>query len=160
MTLKESKKFLPLIILALIIVLIMTIVSIFSGKKTPQPSPIPKAPNFIAPYSTSSADLPPKIQEIRKKIIESQILNNYGDILLHQTETYKIEYITSPNVFFVTINKDPAEEAKKDAEAWFLKFGLTQEELCNLPVRFVLGNIEVRQTNLNFSSLPNSCANQ
>jgi len=159
---------------AVVIILILVIASAFSllgGKKTeeeiplktsaPQSSPRQTAPtlapNIIVPPQKSPESLPDDVKTTREKIIASQIANEQGDLLLYQSETYSIEYIPSPNVFFVKILKDPAQTAKKNAQSWFLNFGLAQSDLCDLPVRFILSTRELRETNPNFTSLPDGC---
>lgn len=145
---------------AIVIVLVVVLVySFFPGKKSEQPQPSPSiAPNVIIPPQVDPETLPADVKKIREEIIAKQIANNHGDILLHQADSFKIEYIPSPDVFFVTISKDPAIAAKKQAQDWFLDFGLKQSDLCDLPVRFVLRNFEVRKTNANFTSLPDGCS--
>lgn len=115
------------------------------------------APNTIAPPQIKSTDLPTAIQEIRKSIIANPISDNNGDLLIYEEGGFQIEYITSPDIFFVKINKDPANENKQKAQNWFKEKGLKQEDLCNLSVRFLLTTLEIRQANPNFNTLPDNC---
>lgn len=118
---------------------------------------VTRAKNQIAIPEKSPEELPANVQEIRKKLYAKPIADHNGDLLLAQTDAWIIEYIPTPQLFLVTIRKDPADTAKKDAERWFLDAGLKQEDLCDLPVRFLLGSEELRRTNINFTSLPNGC---
>lgn len=162
-SLTENKRLFRLLlsssVVAGIIVLVVVAFSVFNltRKKGPSQAQPPIAPNIIVPPKVNPETLPAGIKAIRQKIISSQIGENHGDILLYQTDTYQIEYIPTPNVFFVTINADPAPQAKNETQQWFLSFGLEQEDLCNLPVRFILGNLDVRKTNPEFTSLPDGC---
>jgi len=165
MNLTENKRQLQILTIgAALVVFIILVVVVISlvGRKKPVTSP-PKpsiAPNVVIPPQTKPEDLQPDVIEIRKKIIASQIGNRSGDILLYQADSYIIEYIPAPDVFFVTINKDPAPEAKQQAQEWFLDFGLQQSDLCDLPVRFILDNFEIRKTNPTFTSLPDGCTGE
>src|SRR3990167_3465916 len=164
MNLTELRKKSPFLITGIIIVsVLLLIIIILSFKKravqpSSSPSPSPSiATNFIIPSKIKPEQLPDDIKEIRKKVIASQIADNHGDILLRKTDTFIIEYIPSPDLFIVTIKKDPAEEAKKQAQEWFLNFGLKQQDLCNLPVSFILWTFDLRRTNPDFTSLPDGC---
>ena len=165
MNLTENKRLFQLLTIAIVliifVILAMVIFSLF-GRRKPVTSP-PKAsiaPNIVIPPQTKPEDLQPDVIEIRKKIIASQIDNRGGDILLFQADSFVIEYIPAPDVFFVTIDKDPASEAKQQAQKWFLDFGLQQNDLCDLPVRFILDNFEIRKTNPTFTSLPDGCTGE
>lgn len=159
-----KSKFYLVIIAFVIIVVVVGLISIISfknnsGSQNPSPQTAPSiAPNVIVPPKKKPTDLPSDIQEIRKKIIASQIGKTGGDILLYKTASFVIEYIPTPDIFFVTISKDPALDAKQQAQKWFLDFGLQQNNLCDLPVRFILGNLQIRKTNPNFTSLPDGCS--
>lgn len=165
MTLTESGWKLRTLVVAVaalfLVIAIIVIFTLVNRKSKPSLSPQPLiAPNVIIPPQKKPEDLSSSVQEIRKKIIASQIANVGGDILLYKTAAFKIEYVPTPNIFFVTVNKDPATEAKASAQKWFLDFGLKQEDLCDLPVRFVLGNFEIRKTNPTFTSLPDGCTGE
>lgn len=131
-------------------------------EKTPRPTilPTPKAtvsPNVIWPPRIKPEDLPADIKSIKEKIIAVQISNRGGDIILHQPGSYEIIYVPTLKAFFVPIYKDPAETHRKEAQDWFLKFGLKQADLCNLPVRFTLFDRQLKDTNPNFKYLPDGC---
>lgn len=163
MNLTKSKKPLLILLIAstfLIGALLILILYSYKNRQRlePQPTPVPPiAENIIVPPTVNPETLPQDVKAIRQKIIASAVKDNRGDLLLYQTSSFKIEFIKTPNVFFVTIANDPAESAKREAEAWFISFGLKQQDLCDLPVRFVLGNFEIRRTNPSFTSLPDGC---
>lgn len=165
--LTQVKKRLPVIIPALTIFILLIIVAFvyvfFSPrqreqKKPPSPTaqPTPTPQKFLPP-KIEPEKLPQDVQAIRKKIIVSHIENRRGDLVLYQPGPYEITYIPTPKIFFVNIFKDPAEIYKKQAQAWFLQFGLKQIDLCDLPVRFVLGSKELQKSNPNFKYLPDGC---
>ena len=164
-SLSQNRKFfiLGVIVISLLFCIIIT-ASIFSTLKKPKEPALtspPKeslAPNTLKPATKKPEELPQSTQTIRQKIISSAISDYHGDLLLYQGSNFKIEYITSPKYFFVTITNDPADLAKKEAELWFTKFGLAQKDLCELPVRFILSSYKLRQSNPKFSSSPTGCS--
>lgn len=165
MNLTETKPKARIILIGIaifiVIILVIAIFSLFKREKAPQPSPSPQiAPNKIVPPTKKPEELAQTVQEIRKEIIASEIANRKGDIILFDSTNYEIAFIPPMEVFFVTIYKDPAEGFKKEAQDWFKNFDLKQEDLCDLSVRFVLGNFEIRKTNPSFTSLPDGCTGQ
>ena len=160
LTLLRSKvKFIILGAAVILIIIAAIIISTF-GKKDATPrnqTSTSTEPNAIAPPQTKSENLSEDIKVVRKKIIDSQIANRNGDIILYESENYQIEYIPTPDVFFVRIFRDPASIYKKESQEWFIKFGLKQQELCDLPVRFLLTSFELRKSNSSFTSLPDNC---
>lgn len=154
--------FIIAIVIIIGIVIVASILSLKSKKEIPEPplqttaSPT-IAPNIIIPPAKDTQTLSPTTQDIRKQIINGYLVDENGDLLLYKTDALRIEYIPSPDVFFVKIYKDPATTYKKQAQNWFLAFGLNQTDLCNLPVRFILSNSTVRKTNPQFHSLPDGC---
>ena len=164
--LRKKSPFLIAVVAFVVIILLVVIIYAFFNRpqKIPQPSPSPQtsskenvAPNIIIPPKIGPEQLSPETKETREKVIASQIADNHGDILLRKTDTFIIEYIPSPDLFIVTIKKDPAGEAKEQAQEWFLNFGLKQQDLCNLPVSFILWTFDLRRTNPDFTSLPDGC---
>lgn len=162
----------PLILLVVVIIIVASLV-FRAGKqqRTPAPTPTPES-GFSLPTTTpipggATKVIPPKeevgklsaeVKEIRRKIISGYIANQGGDLLLYKTDSFEIEYIPPGDIFFVKIYQDPAAEAKKQAQNWFTGFGLKQEDLCGLPVRFFLSSFELKKTNPNFNILPDGCS--
>lgn len=103
-------------------------------------------------------ELPKGVQDIRQEIIDGYRIDRNGDLLLYRTTHYEIEYITGFDFFFVNINLGDPEAAKTDAENWFKDFGLAQEDLCDLPVRFLIREPALYDANPGFSTLPNGCS--
>ena len=169
MNLTELRKKSPIlfgVVALIVVILFIVIISAFFNRPKPIPStgPSPEtaskediAPNIIIPPKIGPEQLSPETKEIREKVVASKIADNHGDILLHKTGSFIIEYIPSPDLFIVTIKKDPAGEAKEQAQEWFLNFGLKQQDLCNLPVSFILWTFDLRRTNPDFTSLPDGC---
>ena len=120
------------------------------------PTQKPK-PEYIIPPEEARQKLPNNVQDIKKRIIEGQIANDNGTIVLFTSGDYKIVYVPTPDFFLVTILKEPVDKNKKEAQSWFLKFGLAQPDLCNLPVRFGLGSVDFKKTNPDFSPFPDGC---
>jgi len=96
---------------------------------------------------------------IKLKIISPENVSsiNNGDLLLAITSMYKIEYITSPDMFIVTILNTPIETAKSEAEKWFLNKGFTAGDLCNLGLRFTLDYTLIKDYKAGFNNKPTGC---
>lgn len=104
--------------------------------------------------------LTPDVQKIKEELIQPQNIleNNNGDLLLVKTNDYLIQYITSPDIFIVTLLKEPVEENRKIAEKWFLDKGFSQENLCNLGLHFILHSSLTQEYKAKgFSSRPSGC---
>ncbi len=160
----------PIFILAIAVigVIVIALIAILLGSFGKKPknnsvqtntsSPLPSiASNIIYPPKENPQNLSTDIKKIRQQIIASPISKDGGDLLLYSSDFVKIKYITSPDTFEVTILKDPAGQAKQEAQNWFMQSGLKLQDLCNLPVRFGLGSRELRQSNPDFTSLPDGC---
>lgn len=109
---------------------------------------------IVPPAKTA---LPGPIQNIKQQIINSALQNKNGDLLLFETEDFAIEYISTPNVFFVTIRDNP-EKSRDLSQKWFIEKGLGQEDLCDFSVRFRY--IRKPGEKASFSSLPDGCSGQ
>ncbi|MCR4324715.1 MAG: hypothetical protein NUV69_03430 [Candidatus Curtissbacteria bacterium] len=152
----------PLFTIAVIFVLIgLILLSVFSArdKKSPTPleSPNPSAlsPEVIIPPKEKTVQENKDIKPIRDKIIASELSNQNGDIVLFESQDFRIVYVPTPDIFFVMVNQNPIE-SRVLAQKWFLDFELKQQDLCTLPVRFIL-NFELKQQNPNFNILPDGC---
>lgn len=117
------------------------------------------APQDSLNFPTRTPDqLEPVVQDIRKKIIEGYRIDRNGDLLLYQTTAYEIEYITGFDFFFVNIFAGNPDAIKRDAENWFIGHNLTLEDLCDLPVRFLIRKPVLRDANPGFTTLPTGCS--
>lgn len=154
MNLYQNQKKLQIIVIAGIFFFIAMAIGILFSLNTVKKEPL--APNKIVPPQIAPESLPKEIKDLKTKLITKPIKNNLGDLLIYQSQNFYIEYITSPQVFFVSIIKD-VDKSKILAQDWFKGQGAKQEELCTLPVRFVLSTKEARKENLKFSSLPDGC---
>ncbi|HSX19286.1 MAG TPA: hypothetical protein VLE91_04095 [Candidatus Saccharimonadales bacterium] len=145
----------------LIIFVIFSALNKSSDKKSSPPSnytqETPIESNNIAYPTPPPQEQKSTIDEKRQKILQKQISNNEGDITLEQNQNYNIKYITSPNVFFVTIYNEPLNIYKQEAARWFLNQGLEDKDLCYLNVRFRPATKELAKNNPGFSSLPDGC---
>jgi|SRR3989344_4618697 len=158
MRLDNIKRFIPVFAILFVLIIIVLIYSIFSSSNKPstefQGEPVKTK---TIPPREDVQKLPQETKSIRGKIIESQIDEIGGDIILYKDDSMDIKYIPTPDIFFVSIHKEPVNEAKIKAQGWFLNFGLEQTELCTLPVRFLL-DFELKKTNPNFNPLPSGCS--
>ncbi len=157
MNLPQNQKTFQVIIIAVVFFLLAMIFGIFltqTGKSTK-----PAATNKIVPPQVSPASLPKETKDLKSKLISKPLKNNKGDLLLYESTNFYVEYITSPQVFFVKIAKD-VNNSKKQATEWFIAQGATGQDMCNLPVRFILSTLEARQEDPKFTSLPDGCTGQ
>lgn len=102
----------------------------------------------------SQADIQAKNQ-ILKLLPSGQ---NYGTV--YSSNNIDIEYVQSLDLFDVNILTPNVASAKKEAENWFKKQGMSQQGICNLPLGFYLSpavaNL-LQNTNFIFSPLPDGC---
>ena len=99
-------------------------------------------------------------QDIKKVIIASKISEQNGTLIVYKTSSYIVTYVPTPDIFFVNILKIPFDTNKNQAEKWFLNFGLKQEELCTLPVRFSVGFQAPMKEKLSYNPFPNGCTSK
>ena len=135
----------------ILIIVIGIVLASLPSQKLPS-----KKPSTIASSPTPITN-PIDVKTIRKKIIDSKIDERGGDVILYESSAHRIIYVPNIDIFFVMILEDPAAEIKKEAQLWFLNFGLEQIDLCDLPVRFTLFNQQLKKTNPNFNILPDGC---
>lgn len=80
--------------------------------------------------------------------------------VIHETDTIRVEYLESLDLFKVEILTRDITGAKNEANTWFRQQGLSQKGICDLPLGFYL-NWEIantfRNTDLVFSPLANGC---
>lgn len=148
-----------LIIVGAIIIFAITfgVLSLLNRPKNTTPPQPSIKPEVLIPSKSEIEKQPDEIKRIREKIVTSPLANENGDLVLYKEESYRIVYVPPVEIFFAQILKDPAKSAKKQAQDWFIKFGLKQSDLCTLPVRFLLYNPDIKKTNPNFSLLPDGC---
>ena len=96
-------------------------------------------------------------KDIKQKIIDSKAKEINGDFIIKETEKYKVVYVPTLKIFFVTIKAEPVNSAKEEAQKFFRDFGLSQNDLCSLPVRFNITDFTIKNSNKNFNYLPDSC---
>jgi len=149
--------------------LIIVVLLLAIGARDPQKPPIDQTTtqntsptpaiksNFIVPPTTLPANQQPSINQKKQAILSKAISNNSGDVMLIQNSNYNIKYVTSADIFFVTLYNEPLQDFKNSATKWFLDQGLTQNDLCLLNVRFRLATNGLAKNNPNFSSLPTGC---
>ena len=113
-------------------------------------------PVKVIPSKQDIANLPSDTKKIRQKILEGKEIIKGKDLTLYKDDNYEIEYVPTPDIFFVKILRDPVQIYKNQAQDWFINFGLKQTDLCTFPVRFFL-DFKLKKTNPNFSALPDGC---
>lgn len=118
----------------------------------------PQASNALHFPTRRVVDLPASILKIRERIIAGYRVDRAGDLLLYQTTAYEIEYITGFDFFFVNITGGDPNAIKTEAEGWFKNFGLAQEDLCDLPLRFLIQDSLMRGLYPGYTTLPTGCS--
>lgn len=136
-----------LIVIIIVVLLITVIVLALKPKPKGPPQPQTELPETVSKLSEKQV-IPPKsqrekptdkVETTKQEIFKSKIGEDNGTIILFKSAAYIIEYVPTPDIFFVTIFKTPIDKNKIAAESWFKDFGLTENEVCTLPVRFSLG---------------------
>ncbi len=75
-------------------------------------------------------------KEIKNIYNSAQNINDNGDAVFAQTESYQQVYILQAQYFIITVTGTPFESARQAAEQDFLKkLGISQEDACVLDVR-------------------------
>lgn len=150
--------------IAVAVVILLAIVISSSRGQKPQPETagqsVPQTNTGqinVVPPPQASPKPEKTVEDIKQQIIQSPIRDDNGDLILYEENAYEIKYVPAPDVFFVTIKQTPAQTYKEEAEEWFKSFGLTEKDLCALPIRFLLQDLRLRQQNPDFSSLPTDC---
>src|SRR3990167_145717 len=142
----KNKYIKPGILVVIIIVVLLITIIVLALKPKPKgpPQPQTKLPETVSKLSEKQ-EIPPKnqrenptdkVKTIKVEILKSKIGEDNGTIILFKSEAYIIEYVPTPDLFLVTILATPVEQNKTEAGNWFKSFGLTENEICTLPVRF------------------------
>jgi len=163
MNLTESRpKIIIAIVVGIVLILGLGILALTSLRRQSQTvqtfSPQQqKASDKIIPPTTGRSPLPKTAADIKTEIINSSTVSQGTDKILYDSQNFRIIYSPSLDLFITQIFKDPAGAYSQAAQKWFLDKGLSQQELCTLPLRLALFNPELKQTNPNFSLLPQDC---
>jgi len=88
-------------------------------------------------YLGKSKELSAEAKNLKREIINDPISTNKGDILLHETDGFSIEYISFPDLFFANLEEEPVEKYQKEVESWFLQKGFKKDDLCGLGINFI-----------------------
>src|SRR3989344_5076229 len=148
----------PILLIPVLVITIIFVVLLFGYRsQNKKQEPVNNNSIKVVPQKSEIEKLPTDIKEIRRKIIESKIEEKDGVIFLFQSDSIVIRYVTTPDIFLVTVFKEPVADFKREAQNWFKAHGLKQENLCTLPVRFFLANLELKKANPDFSNFPDGC---
>lgn len=148
----------------IVVILIVIVFSLLSKQKsaptTKTESSVPETNstqiNKVPAPIVSPESIPASVKDIKTEIIKNPIKDDNGDLILEENTNYQIKYVPPADVFFVYISQSP-NESKNSAETWFKNFGLEQNDLCQLSIRFLLKDLSLRQQNPGFTSLPTGC---
>lgn len=164
LNLKQIQPKIKLILLIGIPVLIMVVVlatlALSPGKQKTKEQPTVQpslTPEKIIPPKSVTQQQPQRVKDIKQAIIAKPIRNQAGDLILKDSSNLTISFVPKLDIFFVTIKAEPVEELREEAHQWFLNFGLKNEDLCGLPVRFLLYTPTLKNAHPDFGILPNGC---
>lgn len=175
-----------LIVLGLFfLILILTIITIFtpsdsqipsqsapipiiSPRPSTQPLPLqsPQTPDIVYSPNQLEQDYERIVNKQPLSVSDSQIRSELINSLdnksgyLERTPEYNIEYVKAPDLFMIEILSLQTEDAKRQALAWFTQQGLSNQGICNLPVSIYL-NSSTKNTlsaqNQTFNPIPEIC---
>lgn len=135
-------------------VLALLLPILFLNKKMPE-TPTLTVEKMIPPQNQTE-NIPQDMKTKKQKIIDSKIKVDKGDYIIYESADFKIIYLPSREIFFTTINKEPVVKNRENAQNWFKKFDLKQEDLCNFPVRLLV-DFKLKNDNPDFNPLPDDC---
>lgn len=98
-----------------------------------------------------------KDESTKQRIVKS--VNGKSSILI-TTQTFRVEYIESPDIFMVEIKTIDIGKGKSDTKEWLISQGFTPQGACELPVVYYLNlNVasQLRDLGLTFSPLEEGC---
>ncbi len=93
----------------------------------------------------------------KQRIIRN--INNKPSVL-RTAPTFRVEYISSPDIFMVEIRTIDIGKGKLDAKSWLLSQGFTEQGACELPVVYYLNSdvaSQLRNLDIIFSPLASGC---
>lgn len=124
---------------------------------------------FIEPRNTNEGEKDRQTQPITteeettqtaKEEILAMLPKDKKAGILHENNDYRIEYIESLDVFKIEVVSSDVANTKKAGNKWFLDHGMTQAEICELPVRFYLNyglTQDYPELKKTFTPLPDEC---
>lgn len=165
------------ILIAIVCITLIIFLNNKSGdSQSPSPIPIPtRYPVFKnkvleknVPYDTDEQEkLSRTLKErpalssqgatLRQNLIT--MLNNESGIL-HETDTYRIEYIHSPDFFMTEIKSPNITGTKQSVSDYLTSIGFSQNDICYLPLIFYVNkNVaqQIKDSSVQFSPLPIGC---
>jgi|GEM_PF-1279829 len=95
-----------------------------------------------------------------KSAILATLPNNAQSGTVYEGQNFIIEYIQAPDLFKVEIGSMDITTVKRQAVAWFLNKGFTQQGICDLPLSFYLNfdmSNQLRNQQTQFDPLPDGC---
>lgn len=103
--------------------------------------------------------LSPTDEHVKRKILALLPPGQNSGVIV-ESNTMKIEYIGSPDVFQVEVLTTDITKAKLDANSFFRKVGMSQKGVCYLPLQFYLNydiSRQIGEQKKNFNPLPLGC---
>jgi hypothetical protein len=103
--------------------------------------------------------LSPEDDAAKQKMIALLPPNQNSGVII-ESDTVKVEYVQSPDIFQVEILTTDITQAKINANSIFRKFGMSQKGICYLPLQFYLNYDVARQLGeqkKSFNPLPIGC---
>lgn len=106
---------------------------------------------------TSKSELSESDKRVRVQLIT--LAGNKSGVV-HRTENYILEYVSSPNQFMAEITTVEVDSVKTQINQWLIGQGLSQDGICNLPLVLYLNSVarnELATKNLKVSLIPEGC---
>lgn len=141
-----------------------------NGQTTPAPTeslPPNESTNSVVPYKPGGVERVADIIRSKQSLSDAGNAKKTGLIVLadsagiiQTTQDYTLQYIPSLDIFQIQILTTDISTAKQEAITWFSNQGISDADICNLPVIFYLnGNvaIQLEGTNVVFNPLPDIC---
>lgn len=155
LNLNQNKKKLQILVISIVVLLAgFFIIPILLISKNQKPN---LTVEKLIPPQQEIDKIKTESKDIKQKIIDSKEKEINGDFIIKETEKYKIVYPPTLKIFFVTIKAEPVNSSKEEAQKFFRDFGLSQNDLCSLPVRFSIADYTIKNRNKNFNLLPDNC---
>jgi len=177
----HKQDYITLLLGGLLVFIVFAIVIIISTQQnTPTPNTITPTPTS-EPSATVSDNLPvfydnsaearlaqkvqarptlqPQDAQAKSNTLNT-ILHGFNSGVLYETADVRIEYVESADLFMAEVKTTNVNTSISEASTWFIKQGLTQQGICNLPLMFYLDPgvaQDLQGQDVIFSPLPNGC---
>ncbi len=122
-------------------------------------APVPYTSTGVQKLESMITNKPPLSTQdaIVKQNLVKQTSNN--DVV-HLGTTFRVDYVSGPDIFQVEILTTNIQRAKDDAMSWFASQGISKKGVCGLPVMFYLNHnvaLQLQGTGIQLNPIPDGC---